>query len=73
MARKWLLGILAGTGLANTGCLLNQYSSDERVRTEQLINQSEDLRMINEEWRRFWLNDHPSTLSPNRVSGVIAP
>ena len=73
MARKLLLGILACVGLMNSGCLLNQYSSDERVRTEQMINQSEDFRQLSEEWRRFWFNDHPSTLTPNRISGVIAP
>ena len=73
MARKLLFGILAVVGLANTGCLMNQYSSDPRIRTEQLINQSEDMRQANEEWRRFWFNDHPSTLTPNRISGVIGP
>ena len=73
MARKLLFGILAVVGLVNTGCLMNQYSSDPRIRTEQLINQSEDMRQANEEWRRFWFNDHPSTLTPNRISGVIGP
>ncbi|QVL32043.1 hypothetical protein KIH39_24940 [Telmatocola sphagniphila] len=73
MARKLLLAVLASVGLLNSGCMLNQYSSDERVRTEQLMNQSEDMRHIQEEWRRFWFNDHPSTLTPNRTSGVIAP
>ena len=73
MARKLLFGILAVVGLANTGCLMNQYSSDPRIRTEQLINQSEDMRQANEEWRRFWFNDHPSALTPNRISGVIGP
>ncbi len=73
MARKLLIGFLAIVGLTNTGCLMNQYSSDPRIRTEQLMNQSEDMRQANEEWRRFWMNDHPSALTPNRVSGVIGP
>jgi hypothetical protein len=73
MARKLSILVLGLVGLVNTGCLVNQYSSDDRIRTEQLINQSEDMRQMKEEWRRFWFNDHPSTLTPNRISGVIGP
>jgi transcriptional regulator of aromatic amino acid metabolism len=73
MARKLTLGILMLVCLCNTGCLINQYSSDPAIRTEQLLVQSEDMRQMKEEWRRFWFNDHPSTLTPNRITGTIAP
>jgi hypothetical protein len=68
--RKWLFGLmLSGVGLMNTGCLINLYSPDPQVRVSQLINQSEDLRTIQEEWQRIWFTDHPSHLTPNRVDG----
>ncbi|MBP3960595.1 hypothetical protein J8F10_35680 [Gemmata sp. G18] len=46
-------------------------SSDLVVLMRQLLNQSEDLRVINNEWRRFWFNDQPSKLTPERTSGSI--
>lgn len=64
---------LAVTGLANSGCLINQYSGDPTIRTDQLLNQSEDLRQIGKEWRRIWFNDMPSHLTPERVHGGIVP
>ena len=45
---------------ANSGCLINQYSSEPTVRMQQLLYQSEDLRQIGQEWRRFWFNDPPA-------------
>lgn len=70
--RKLLLGLFAALALAaNSGCLLNQYSSDPNIRMQQLLYQSEDLRQIQSEWRRFWMNDQPSHLTPERVHGGI--
>jgi coenzyme F420-reducing hydrogenase beta subunit len=72
MVRKLVL--IGGTFLMltlTTGCILNQYSSDPNTRMQQLINQSEDLRQIEAEWRRFWFNDQPSHLTPERVHGGI--
>ena len=67
------LGLLtiAIVGLANTGCALNQYSSDPRTRAEQLMVQSEDYRQQEGTWRRFWFNDMPSHLTPERIDGGI--
>jgi hypothetical protein len=62
------MGVLA---LANIGCFLNAYSSDPNIRMEQLLNQSEDLRQIEYEWRRFWFTDQPSHLTPVRVHGGL--
>jgi hypothetical protein len=72
MVRKFLL--ILGTVLTLTlpsGCILNQYSSDPNTRMQQLMYQSEDLRQIEGEWRRFWFNDQPSHLTPERVHGGI--
>jgi hypothetical protein len=72
MVRRVVLGVLAGVGLAvtGTGCI-NQYASDPLIRTDQNINQSEDLRQIGETWRRFWFNDMPSHMTPERIHGGI--
>jgi hypothetical protein len=72
MVRKLILGLIAVVGLAaNSGCILNQYSSDPNIRMQQLLYQSEDLRQIQNEWRRFWFNDQPSHLTPERIHGGI--
>jgi hypothetical protein len=72
LSRKLVLGGVAVVGFsANTGCILNQYSSDPNVRMNQLMNQSEDFRQIGQEWRRFWFNDQPSHLTPERIHGGI--
>ncbi|CAN5618106.1 hypothetical protein BH11PLA2_BH11PLA2_19210 [soil metagenome] len=72
MTRKTFAALaLAIIGLGNTGCLLNQYGGEPRIRMEQLINQSEDYRQTGEFWRRFWHNDMPSHLTPERIHGGI--
>ena len=37
----------------------------------QLLNQSEDLRQIENEWERFWMVDQPSHMTYERVHGVL--
>ncbi|MFO0802041.1 MAG: hypothetical protein U0791_02810 [Gemmataceae bacterium] len=52
LSRKLILGAVAVVGLtANSGCLINQYSSEPDRRMQQLLYQSEDLRQIGQEWR----------------------
>ena len=72
MARRIALALLAGIAVAacGTGCI-NQYASDPLTKQDQLLNQSEDLRQIGETWRRFWFNDQPSHLTPQRIHGGI--
>jgi hypothetical protein len=71
---RWLLlTVVAGLALGNSGCFLNQYPSDPNERMEVLLNQSEDLRQIQGEWRRFWMNDQPSHMTYQRVDGGIGP
>ena len=71
MRRLLLLAAVVGFALSNTGCLIQPYSSDPSVRIHELTNQSEDLRQIQEEWRRIWFTDQPSHLTPDRVHGGI--
>lgn len=72
MARKCVIGLVfVAAALANTGCVANQYASNPNVRTEQLVNQSEDFRQIGEFWRRFWFNEMPSHLTTERINGGI--
>jgi len=72
MFRKLVLGLIAVVALtSNSGCLINQYSSEPNRRMEQLLYQSEDLRQMGNEWRRFWFNDMPSHLTTERIHGGI--
>jgi hypothetical protein len=70
--RRWLLlALTAGLMMSNTGCLINLYSSDPNMRVKELLNQSEDLRIIPDIWERIWFTDHPSHLTPMRTDGGI--
>jgi hypothetical protein len=71
MRRLLYTAIVSGMVLANAGCLLNQYSSDPNRRVNELLNNSEDLRQVQNEWERIWFNDQPSHLTPERVHGGI--
>jgi hypothetical protein len=70
--RRWLmLLVMAGMGLGNAGCLINIYSSNPQQRMHELMNNSEDLRIIQEQWERIWFTDQPSHLNPQRITGGI--
>ena len=73
MRRLLLLAAMATIALGNTGCLINIWSGDPNVRMEQEMYVSEDLRNIQDEWRRIWFTDQPSHLTPVRVHGGIGP
>jgi len=72
--RRLLLSVaLSAVVLGNTGCLINIYSSNPNRRMGQLLNNSEDLRVIQDEWERIWFTDQPSHLVVDRVHGGITP
>jgi hypothetical protein len=73
MLRLLMLTLAAALALSNTGCFLNIWSPDPNVRMDQEMNVSEDLRNIQDEWRRIWFTDQPSHLTPVRVDGGIGP
>jgi hypothetical protein len=70
MCRLICVAILVSSLFGSMGCLpINEYSSDPDLRMSELMNQSEDLRQARLEWRRFWMVDQPSHLSPERIHG----
>jgi transcriptional regulator of aromatic amino acid metabolism len=72
--RRWILSAALGLAtLSNVGCIINQYSSDPNERMQEMLNESENLRQIREEWRRFWMLDQPSHLTPVRIHGGVGP
>ncbi len=71
MNRYFILAALGLASMGSTGCLFNAYSSNPTMRMRALLNQSEDLRQVEQEWSRFWFTDHPSHLTPERIDGGI--
>lgn len=71
MSRIFLFSAVGLAILCNAGCLINAYSSDPSMRIKALVNQSEDLRQIEQEWSRIWFTDHPSHLTNERVDGGL--
>ncbi len=69
--RRWLCAALLLGSLASTGCILPMYSANPSRRAEQLVNTSEDLRLMLQEWERFWQIDQPSHMTPYRVHGGV--
>jgi hypothetical protein len=70
--RRLLLAATLGLMLvANSGCILPAYSADPVRRTDELLNTSEDLRTLLDEWERFWFLDQPSHMTPYRTHGGI--
>lgn len=69
---RWLAPLaLTGLILSSVGCFINEYSSDPNRRVNELENQSEDLRQMQDIWERFWFVDEPSHMTPERVHGGI--
>jgi hypothetical protein len=71
MRRLTWLALMAGLILSNAGCFINIYSSDPNQRIEQLLNNSEDIRQIEQEWKRFWFTDQPSHMTYDRIHGGL--
>ncbi|MDR1485986.1 MAG: hypothetical protein LBT09_14355 [Planctomycetaceae bacterium] len=72
MLQKMLLVlVLSFLLLGSSGCLLPIYSGDPETRIEELVNASEGLRLVPDEWRRFWFLDQPNHMTIYRVHGGI--
>jgi hypothetical protein len=70
--RRLLIALAAGGALlGSSGWFVNEYSSDPNRRVVELLNQSEDLRQIADEWERFWFLDQPSHMTYDRVDGGL--
>jgi hypothetical protein len=72
MFHKLLLTLLLGISLiGSTGCVHSIFSGDPIRRNNQLLYKSEDLRLIHDEWERFWMLDQPSHMTPYRTHGGV--
>ncbi len=72
MLNKFLVVLLLGLiSISAVGCIHPVYSGDPVRRAQQLIYSSENLRLIHDEWERFWMLDQPSHLTPYRTHGGI--
>ncbi len=66
-----LLLVLSFVLVSSSGCIIPAYSGDPNQRTVELLNTSENLRLVRDEWQRFWLLDQPSHATPVRTHGGI--
>jgi hypothetical protein len=69
--RSWILACLFAAIVSSSGCILPIYNGDQAKRTQQLMTTSENLRMAQEEWERFWFIDQPDHMAPLRTHGGI--
>jgi hypothetical protein len=70
---RYLLLTFALGGLFSlcTGCALPAYSGDPQRRAQELVYTSENLRLVQDEWERFWMLDQPDHMTPYRTHGGI--
>jgi hypothetical protein len=52
---------------------LPHYAAFGPKRVEELLVDSENLRMAGDDWERFWFLDQPSHLTPFRTHGGLGP
>ena len=71
MRRLLFATLLAVVVSSNVGCFLPIYSAEPERRTRQLIDTSENLRLLLDEWERFWFLAQPDHQSPFRTHGGI--
>jgi len=68
--RKFILTLtLAWLVSATSGCAIPGYSGDPSRRAQEEIYTSENLRLMQDEWERFWLLDQPDHMTPFRTHG----
>jgi hypothetical protein len=70
--RKMILTLTLGWLVsATSGCMLPAYSGDPTRRAQEAIYTSENLRLLQDEWERFWLLDQPNHITPYRTHGGV--
>jgi hypothetical protein len=70
------LALLVAILALGEGCApipLPHYAAYGPRRVEELLNDSENLRLAGDDWERFWLLDQPSHLTPFRTHGGLGP
>ena len=71
-----VLALLLAALAVGEGCApvpLPHYAAYTPHRVEQLLVDSENLRLAQEDWDRFWFLDQPSHLTPFRTHGGLGP
>ncbi len=71
MRRLICAAVLSVILASNVGCLIPMYSGERPRRAQQLIFTAENLRLMLDEWERFWFLDQPDHSTPHRVHGGI--
>ena len=68
-----LLGLVLALALfsSTVGCFVPIYSADPYRRARQLLTTSENLRLLLDEWERFWHLDQPDHMTPYRSHGGV--
>lgn len=56
---------------STVGCFVPLYSAEPQRRVSQLLHTSENLRLLLDEWERFWFLDQPSHMTPYRTHGGV--
>jgi hypothetical protein len=69
--RRCLVAALLVSCLFSSGCILPIYSALPQRRAEQLVYTSENMRLLIQEWERFWFLDQPDHMTPYRVHGGV--
>ncbi|MBX3421102.1 MAG: hypothetical protein KF752_06045 [Pirellulaceae bacterium] len=69
--QRWLCAAVLSSSFLVTGCILPMYSALPQRRAEQLVYTSENLRLLIQEWERFWMIDQPDHMTPYRVHGGV--
>ncbi len=70
--RRMLLALsLAWLVTTSSGCIIPGYSGDPVRRAQEAIYTSENLRLLQDEWERFWLLDQPDHMTPFRTHGGL--
>jgi hypothetical protein len=70
------LAVLLAIIALDQGCApvpLPHYAAYPPKRVEELLNDSENLRMVGDDWERIWFLDQPSHLTPWRTHGGLGP
>ena len=57
--RRWICAALLLGCVTASGCALPIYTAIPERRAEQLVYTSENLRLLLQEWERFWMVDQP--------------
>ena len=71
MRRLICAAVLSVILASNVGCLIPMYSGERPRRAQQLIFTAENLRLLLDEWERFWFLDQPDHMTAVRTHGGV--